>query len=70
MSMVGQPNPQLAQKYGVLATGQATNTDSKHLNRLSQLVDAGKIKVQIDKVFPLDQIKKVFDYQEKNSPRG
>lgn len=70
VSMLGQPNPQLAQKYGVLAIGQGTNTDTIHLQRLSQLVDVGKIKVQIDKVFPLDQIKKAFDYQEKNSPRG
>jgi NADPH:quinone reductase-like Zn-dependent oxidoreductase len=40
------------------------------LNRLTQLVDVEKIKVNIAKVFDLDQVKEAFKYQEENHPRG
>lgn len=70
VSMLGQPNPELAKKYGVTAIGQGTEINSNYLSRLAELVDSSKIKVKVDKVFPLDQVKEAFDYQEKDSPRG
>ena len=70
VSMLGQPNPQLAQKHGVTGIGQGTEINTKYLKRLAELVDSGKIKAQVDKVFPLDKVKEAFDYQEKDSPRG
>lgn len=70
VSMLGQPSLELAQKYGVTAIGQGTNTNTKHLNRLTELVDSGKIKVYVDKVFPLEQAKEAFTYQEEVHPRG
>lgn len=70
VSMAGQPNKALAEKYGVIAMGQGTQTNNVHLNRLKELVEAGKIKVNIDKIFPLDEIKEASTYQEKNHPRG
>lgn len=70
VSMLGQPNPDLAKQHGVAAIGQGTETNAKHLTRLAELVDSGKIKAQVDKTFPLDHVKEAFDYQEKSSPRG
>ena len=70
VSMMGQPSEELAKKYGVQAVGQRTKTNRKHLNRLTELVDAGKIKVHIDRVFPLDRIKLAIDHQKKGHPRG
>ncbi len=70
VSMLGQPNEELAEKYGVTAIGQGTKTDTAHLNHLSKLVDSGRIKVHIDKVFPFEQVKEAFTYQEKVHPRG
>ncbi len=70
VSMLGQPNQELAEKYGVTAIGQGTVTNTKHLIQLAGLVDSGKIKVHIDKIFPLSKIREACDYQEKNHPRG
>lgn len=61
VSMLGQPNQQLAKKFNVTAVGQNTKTNSGHLNRLREF---------IDKIFNLDQIREAFIYQEKNHPKG
>ncbi len=70
VSMLGQPNLELAKEHNVNAIGQGTNIDTKHLSRLAELVDGGKIKVRVNKVFTLEQVKEAFDHQEKESPRG
>lgn len=70
VSMLGQPDEKTAQEYGVTTIGQNTQVNTKHLNRLSQLVDSKKIKVNIDKVFPLEEIEEAFKHQEENHPRG
>jgi len=70
VSMAGQPNEELAKKYGVTAIGQNTKTDTTHLTRLAKLVDSGKITVHVDKVFPLENVQDAFIYQEKIHPRG
>lgn len=70
VSMVGQPNEELAQKYGVLAIGQNTEGKSERLKRLSELAESGKIKPQVDKVFPIEQVKEAFLHLEKGHPRG
>ncbi len=70
VSMLGQPNQELAQKYAVTAIGQGTQTDTAHLNRLTELVYSGKIKVNVDKVFPLAQVVEAFKYQEEIHPQG
>ena len=70
VSMVGAPSPELAKKHEVTAIGQGTETNAKHLTRLAELVDSDKVKPQVDKVFPLDQVKEAFDHLEKASPRG
>ncbi len=70
VSMMGQPNEELAKKYGVTAIGQGTQTNTKHLTRLAELVDAGAIKPQIDKVFPLDQAREAFAHLESGHKQG
>ena len=70
VSMLGQPDMALAQKYGVIGIGQGTKTDTKHLDRLAKLVDGGKVKVHVDKVFPIEQVKEAFTYVQNSHPRG
>ncbi len=70
VTMVGKPNEDLAKKYEVTAIGQFTKTDSATLNRLSTLVDSGKLKVHVDRVFPLTQAKEAFIYQQEVHPQG
>lgn len=70
VSMTGQPDQTLAKKYEVTAIGQATKTDTAHLDRVRELVDNGKIKVQVDKTFTLDQAKEAWEYQKSGHPKG
>lgn len=70
VSMAGQPSEDLAKKYGIVAIGQNTEGNTERLNRLAELVDEGKIKPQVDKVFSLDRVKDAFKHLEKGHPRG
>ena len=70
VSMTGVPDPKLTEKYGVKAIGQNTNTSWENLTRLAELVEKGIIKPQVDKVFPLAEVKEAFQYQETSHPKG
>ncbi len=70
VSMVQQPNTDLAEQKGITAIYQNTDTNTKNLNRLTELVNQGIIKAQIDKVFSLDQARESFEYLETGHPRG
>lgn len=70
VTMAGVPSDGLAEKYGVKVTRQNTNGNRERLTRLAELVEAGKIKPQVDKVFGLDQAKEAFTHLETGHPRG
>ncbi|MBI2327752.1 NADP-dependent oxidoreductase [Candidatus Curtissbacteria bacterium] len=70
VSMVGQPNQDLAQEFGTAAIGQGTDANPERLNRLTKLAESEKIKAQIDKVFSLTQAKEAFRHLEEGHPRG
>jgi alcohol dehydrogenase len=70
VSMVGQPNEELAKQKNITAIGQSTHVTTSNLNRLSELIDTGKLKAQIDKSLMLDQIKEAYDIVENIHPRG
>ncbi|MBI5613408.1 zinc-binding dehydrogenase [Candidatus Gottesmanbacteria bacterium] len=69
VSMLGAPDETLAKEKNITAVGQRTDTNTKHLARLSELVDSGKIKVSIETVYPLDAIKDAAADQETH-PQG
>jgi NADPH:quinone reductase-like Zn-dependent oxidoreductase len=70
VSMKGQPDETLTKEKNVTAIGQVTGVTRERLEKLAELVDSGKIKIQIDKTFPLDKAKDAFVYQVSHSPRG
>ena len=69
-SMKGQPNEELAKQYGITGIAINTQTNTQHLQRLTELVETGAVKPQVDKVFNLDQIKEVFIYKRDSHPQG
>jgi len=70
VSMLGQPDPQKAKEKGINSIGQQTRTTTDRLMQLTKLVDEGAIKIQIDKVYPINQARDAFIYQEDIHPRG
>ena len=70
VSMIEQPDEQLAGQRVVEAIYQSSQIDSKSLQKLAELIDDGVIKVHIDKQFPLDQTTEAFKHLETGHPRG
>ena len=68
--MITPPDQELAKKHHVTAMVIMTNTDTQKLNRLAELVDAGKVKPQVDKVFTFSQTMDAFKYLSESHPRG
>lgn len=70
VSMSEKPDDELVNKYAVLYTAQFTRTTTERLTKVAELVDAGNLKVHIDKIFPLDQAAEALEYQKTGHPRG
>jgi alcohol dehydrogenase len=70
VSMLEQPNPELMNQYGVKALSQFTQANRERLTKLAEWVDQNNIKVNIDKIFSLDEVAKALDYQKDAHPRG
>lgn len=70
VSMTAQFDEAEVSRYGVIAITQNTKSTADKFRRIAQLIDEGKLKPEVDKVFPLEQVKEAFDYSEKDHPRG
>lgn len=70
VSMVGPIDEVEVEKLEVRALVQNTKTVHEKLERLKQLVEEGKLKSEVDKVFELDQVREAFDHLEKEHPKG
>ena len=70
VSMAGKPDEEKAAKQGLRTVGQFTRVNRKRMDRLAELINDKKIKVRIDRVFPLDKIKEALDYQTEGHPRS
>ncbi len=68
--MTGNPDLELAKKLEVQAIAQNSEGNRERLTRLAQLVQDGKVKAQVDKVFSLDEVKEAFTHLETGHPRG
>lgn len=70
VSMNGQPDAELAAKHNVTAIGQNTQGTNEMLRHITDLVESGKIKPQVDKMFPLNDVRGAFTYLTTGRPRG
>ena len=70
VSMIAQPNEQLANQYEVVNLYQSTHTSTEQLAGLAKLIDDDVVKVHVDKVFSLDQIQQAFEAREAGTIKG
>jgi NADPH:quinone reductase-like Zn-dependent oxidoreductase len=70
LTMIAQPNAELAVKLGVRTLVQYTDVNTARLERLAKMVAEGRLKVQVDRVFPLPQAKEAFLARESGPVRG
>jgi NADPH:quinone reductase-like Zn-dependent oxidoreductase len=70
VSMVASPDEALMKQYGVKDVSQFTRVTTEKLDKLRGLVDDGLIKIQVAKVFPLEEAADALAYIESGKQRG
>ena len=59
-----------AEKHGVRATNIMVEPDCAALEQIAALAESGRLRVEIDAVFPLEEAAKAHEYGETRSSRG
>jgi alcohol dehydrogenase len=70
VTIAARPEADLAARFGVTALGQMTDVKTQILDRLAHLVADGKVKVHIDRAFPLDMVQDAFRAREAGHVKG
>jgi alcohol dehydrogenase len=70
VSMVGQPDELLAKQHNIVAIAQNSNVSTDKLQTITELIDSHKLKVNVDKIFPLDQASEALAYLQEGHPKG
>lgn len=70
VTMAGQPDETLAKQHGVQAVHQSTQVTQERLGKITELVESGVLKIQVDKVFPLEEAGEAQAYLQAGKHRG
>jgi NADPH:quinone reductase-like Zn-dependent oxidoreductase len=70
ISTISPPSKQTAATYGVRGEMLFVQPNSRQLTEITQLIDAGKIKLNVETVFPLTDAQKAHDLGQKGQIRG
>lgn len=70
VSMIEQPDAALVAEKGINYTAQFTQATSERLAKIAELIDAGKLTIYIDEVFPLEKTAEALEYFKNDHPRG
>ena len=57
-------------QYGVRAIFLFSQVNRERLTKLAQWVDQNNVKVNVDKIFSLNEASKALEYQKDVHPRG
>lgn len=70
VSVASPPSPELAEKFGVQATFVSALPSSEQLHEILEIYEQGNLKTEIEKVFPLEDVKKAHKLSEAGHVRG
>jgi len=70
VSIAGNPDPAEAEKYGVRTAYVFVGPSVTILNELRTLIETGKIKPVIDRVYTLDEIRLAHQYSQSGRAKG
>lgn len=70
VSMVQPVDEARAKQYSVVYTQQSTKPTRERLASITTLVEKGRLKVHVDKIFPLEQTAAALTYVKTGHPRG
>jgi NADPH:quinone reductase-like Zn-dependent oxidoreductase len=70
VSMVEDPNPDLVHKHDVKYVHQSTQVTQKRLAAITKLVQEGKLKTVIDKIYSFGLAAEALEYLKTGHPKG
>ena len=70
VSMLEQPVQELMDQFGVKAVFVFSQGNRERLTKLAEWVDQNNIRVNVERIFPLDEARAALDYQRDVHPRG
>jgi alcohol dehydrogenase len=70
VSMLEPANEELVKQKNIKYTQQASVATQERLAKITELVESGKLKVNVDKVFALDDAAAAFEHLKTGHPRG
>lgn len=70
VSMLEAPNEALVKQKAIRYTQQSSRATPERLHAVAELVDSGKLKVNVDKVFSLEQAADAMEHLKTGHPRG
>jgi len=70
VSIVQSPDAKLARKVQANTGFVFVKPNGKELAEITKLLEAGKLKPVIDKIYPFDQIKDAHTYSETGHAKG
>jgi NADPH:quinone reductase-like Zn-dependent oxidoreductase len=70
VTTAGQPSAEEAERRGIRAMGHFTQPTIQDLTDLAGLIDAGKLKVVVNRTFPLEETQSALQYQQEAPTRG
>lgn len=70
VTIAGQPDEALAQKHGISVKSFRASTNGERYKQIAELVDQGKLKVVIEREFPLSELRAAHELSESMRAKG
>lgn len=70
VTTAGQPDEEKAKKAGITAKGMNASSDGTRLSQIAKVVDEGKLKINVEKEFKLQDIREAHDLSQSGKARG
>lgn len=70
VTVAGQPSPEKAAQHGIQAIYSGAQASTAVLSEVANLIDSGKVKVYVNKVFPFAELKQALDLNQTGHTRG
>ncbi len=70
VSIRGRPSQEEASAHGVRAQHVSVHADGEQLRAIADLAEAGRLRVHVDKVFPLNEARKAHEASRAGHTRG
>jgi NADPH:quinone reductase-like Zn-dependent oxidoreductase len=70
VSVLGQVSEEKAKQHGARGSSFVARVDAGQLAKIGGLIDAGKVRVEVQKVFPFSEVARAQQTMEKEHTRG